>query len=88
MLDDAPISLDIAGWSEAAIGAGEPVYKKAYRDTVDAYYAVSLDQIRRLATAQEIKIRTTGADAKEFWPLFQIRKAKKDLAGFVTTVAQ
>jgi hypothetical protein len=88
LLDDQPLQLDLAGWTPAVIGAGEPIYKKFYESSVDAYYAVTLEQIQRLARADGIKVRTTGAEPKEFIPRFKTVQAKNDLAGFVRTVAE
>ncbi len=88
VLDDESLHLDFAGWTQAAIGAGEPVYKKFYRSSVDVYYPVTLEQIRKLASAESVKVRTQGAQPKEYKPLFQIARAKNDFVGFVRTVAE
>lgn len=88
LLDDQPLRLELAGWTQAAIGAGEPIYKKFYQSSVDAYYPVTLAQIQQLARADGVKVRTTAAEPKEFIPWFKAVQAKNDLAGFVSTVAQ
>ena len=68
VVGDDTLRLDVLGWTPAAIGASAPVYKKLFTTSVDAYYQVSLDQIRSLATADVLKLRTGGSPAKEFIP--------------------
>jgi hypothetical protein len=64
--DGEPLSLELAGWTPDAIGASEPIYLKPVASSVDAYYRVTADQIRLIATARDIRLRTSGAKAREF----------------------
>ena len=82
------IKLDVSGWTPAAIGAGEPVYKKLFHEAADAYYETGLDTIQALATADDLKLYTAGADATEFVLLYKQDTAKSDLAEFVQAVLQ
>ena len=82
------IKLDVSGWSPAAIGAGEPVYKKLFRESADAYYETGLDTIQALAATDDLKLYTTGTDATEFVLLYKQDTAKDDLAEFVQAVLQ
>lgn len=86
--DGEKFRLDVHGWTPAAIGAGEPVYKKPFATSVDAYYQVTLDHIQLLAEADVLKLRTTGSAPREFVPLFRQTTAKDDLAEFLRTVLQ
>ncbi len=80
--------LNVRGWTHAAIGSSEPVYKKLFRTSVDAYYEVTLEQIQLLTEVDAIRIRTTGPESKEFVSWYRQTKAKDDLAEFLRTVSQ
>jgi hypothetical protein len=66
--DGEPLPLDLAGWTPSAIGASAAPYVKPFATAADAYYPVTLDQIRFMAQAKELAIRTTGALAAEYRP--------------------
>ncbi len=68
-VDGEPFPLELAGWTLEAIGITEPVYVKPVASAADAYYHVTLDQIRRLATASRIDLRvgTARPVAYEMW---------------------
>lgn len=56
--DGEPLSLELAGWTFDSIGVSEPVYLKPVAGAADAYYRVTVDQIRLIATASDIVLRT------------------------------
>lgn len=60
-VDGEPFPLELAGWTLDAIGVTEPVYVKPVASAADAYYHVTLDQIRLLAAAQRIELRVGTA---------------------------
>ena len=80
--------LDVIGWTEKAIGAGEPIYEKLFRTTVDAYYEVSLQQNELLADVNGINFRTTGVTPKKYTPWYRAVAANEDLKEFYRTVTQ
>ena len=80
--------LDVRGWTPETIGASEPVYKKLYPNSDEAYYQVTLDQIQLLTEADVLELRTTGSASKNFVPWYKPAKAKDDLAAFLKTVLQ
>lgn len=82
------LTLDVHGWSPQAIGASEPVYKKLFSTSVDAYYRVTIDQIRLLAAAQEFELHTTGPAPRKFVPWYKQSMARDDLAEFLRVVEQ
>ena len=84
--DDDEFKLDVHGWTPGAIGTSEPVYKKLFRSSVDAYYQVTLEQIRLLTEADDIKLRTTASAPKEY--VLSYRPAEDDLAAFLRAVLQ
>lgn len=88
VVDGEKIELNVHGWTAAAIGASEPVYKKLYGSSVDAYYQVEVDHIRLLTDADSLELHTTGPAAKEFVPWLSPAKAKDEMAEFLNTVLQ
>ena len=68
-VDGEPFPLELAGWTLDAIGVTQPVYVKPVASAADAYYHVTLDQVRLLATAQQIDLRvgTARPVAYELW---------------------
>jgi hypothetical protein len=69
------IPLDVLGWTENAIGVSEPVYKKLFSTSVDAYYQVTLEQIQLLNEVDGIKLLTTGSEPREFVSWYRFFKA-------------
>ena len=57
-VDGEPFSLELEGWTPNTIGVSEAVYTKPVAGAAEAYYRVTADQIRRLATARDIELRT------------------------------
>lgn len=87
-VDGEKMPLDVRGWTQAAIGTSEPVYKKIFRTAIDAYYEVTLEQIKLLTEADEWQLLTTGSAPKEFVPWYKQTKAENDLAEFYRIVLQ
>lgn len=88
ILDGDTVPLDVLGWTHEAIGTSEPVYKKLFKTSVDAYYQVTLEQISLLTEADDIRLRTSDSAPKEFVPWYRQTTAKKDLAEFLRMVTQ
>lgn len=86
VVDGEPLLLDLAGWTPAAIGTSTPVYPKPYATSLDAYYRVTADQIRLIAQARELQLRTTGTYPLEFQMWDEQKAAKRDLIKFVRSV--
>lgn len=82
------ILLDVLGWTESAIGVSEPVYKKLFSTSLDAYYQVTLEQIQLLSEIDGIKLLTTGPEPREFVSWYRQDTARNDLAEFLQNVAQ
>jgi hypothetical protein len=81
--DGEPLTLDIAGWTPESIGASEPTYLKPVASAADAYYEVTIDQIRLIATARDIRIRVTGSSPREFELWDEQKSARASLAEFM-----
>ena len=54
--DGEPLQLELVGWTLESIGVSEPVYIKPVASAADAYYRVTIDQIRLIANAREIEL--------------------------------
>jgi len=82
------IRVDVRGWTHKSIGASEPVYKKLFPNSSDAYYQITLDQLQLLIEADALRFQTTGSASKEFVPWYAQANAKSDLAEFLRTVLE
>lgn len=82
-VDGEPLLLDLSGQTPDAIGVSEPVYLKPVASSMDAYYQVTADQIRLLAEAKDIRMRTTGSTPKEFGLWDDQKAAKAELEIFL-----
>ena len=86
MVGGEEFKLDVLGWTQEAIGASEPVYEKLFRDTKDAYYEVTLEQIQLLTDVDNIRFRTIAPAPREYASWYRSITAKNDLAEFLSTV--
>mgnify|MGYP001821201420 FL=1 len=83
--DGEPLPLEVAGWTIAAIGASEPVYLKPVASAADAYYAVTIDQIRLIAEAADVRIQAAGTRTRNYEPWDDQKAAKSALREFLKT---
>jgi len=81
--DGEPMPLELAGWKPSAIGASVPVYTKPVASAADAYYAVTIDQIRFMAEARDLSLRTTGSSPREYLLWGGQRDARNRLREFL-----
>ena len=84
--DGEPLLLDIAGWTPEAIETSAPVYPKPVASSLDAYYRVTADQIRVIAEASDLLLRTTGPSPREFGLWGEQQSAKNDMNEFLDSV--
>ena len=81
--DGEPLTLELAGWTPASIGASEPTYLKPVAATADAYYEVTADQIRLIADARDIRVQATGSSPREFLLWDEQISARNSLTEFL-----
>lgn len=81
--DGEPLPLEVAGWTVSAVGASEPVYLKPVASAADAYYAISVDQIRLIAEAADVRIQATGSRTISYEPWDDQRAAKAAMLEFL-----
>jgi hypothetical protein len=65
-VDGEPLPLEVSGWTPSAIGASQPVYAQPVASAIDAYYEVTVDQIRFIAEANDLSLRTSGFRSLSF----------------------
>jgi hypothetical protein len=61
-----PLPLEFAGWTLESIGVTEPLYVKPVASAADAYYRVTIDQIRLIAEADDIQLRAGTAKPRAY----------------------
>ena len=83
--DGEPLPLDVAGWTPDAIGASEPVYLKPVASAADAYYEVTIDQLRLIAEAKDVRLQSTGSSSVYYEPWNEQSSAKAGLIEFLHT---
>jgi len=81
--DGEPLNLELAGWSPETIGTSEHVYVRPVADAIDAYYQVTADQIRLIAAATDIRLRTTGTPPRTYELWDDQQSAHRSLDEFV-----
>ena len=84
--DGEPLVLELSGWTPDAIGTSESTYLKPVASSTDAYYQVTVDQIRLIAEAVDIRLRTSGSAPKEFELWDDQAAARNQLAAFLERV--
>ena len=66
--DGNPVTLKLTGASTRAIGASEPVYRKPVGWAIEAYYDVTLDQLRTIAQATDLRVQYSSTrEMFELW---------------------
>lgn len=83
LADGEPLQLKITGWTVDAIGASEPVYSKPVASAADAYYELTLDQLRPLADAERLRLHIGGDTRDMFEPWDDQRRGKAALLEFI-----
>ena len=64
--DGEPLQLELVGWTLESIGVSEPVYIKPVASAADAYYRVTIDQIRLIANAREIELHAGASPTRVY----------------------
>ena len=66
--DGEPLSLQLAGTTLGSIGVSEPVYVKPTASATDAFYAVTIDQIRVVAESRDLELRVGSFKPAQYIP--------------------
>lgn len=81
--DGEPMPLDAGGWTAGDIGMSESVYSRPVASAIDAYYPVTLDQVRLLSESRDVLLRTGGSDGRSYVPWDSQRQALTAMRRFV-----
>lgn len=81
--DGEPLPLEVSGWTPEAIGASEPVYLKPVASAADAYYEVTVDQLRLIADSEDVRLQSTGSRPIMYEPWNGQTSAKVGLVEFL-----
>lgn len=81
--DGEPLTLDVSGWTPSTISASEPVYLQPVASALDAYYEVTVDQLRLIAEADDLSLLTTGFRSQSFELWDEQVGARQDFKRFV-----
>ena len=81
--DGEPLLLDISGWTPGAIGASEPVHIKPVASAADAYYEVTVDQLRLIAEARSIRLQPIESRGVTYEPWDDLASARAGLVEFL-----
>jgi hypothetical protein len=65
-VDGEPFKLDAEVWSGNPIGISQSPYIKPVSTAAEAYYPVTIDQIRLIAEASSLRLRTSGTDSGSY----------------------
>jgi hypothetical protein len=82
-VDGEPLTLDVSGWTPDTIGASAPVYMQPVASALDAYYEVTVDQLRVIAEGDDLSILTTGFRSHSFELWDEQIAARADFRRFV-----
>ena len=84
--DGEPMLLNLAGWTPGAVGATRSFYSKPVSSAQEAYYEVSIDQIRMLGEATEIRVQTTGESSESYEMWEKSESATRGFREFLSAV--
>ena len=83
-----PLTLDLAGRTPSAIGASESVYIRPAASAIDAYYEVTIDQIRLMADASDIRVSTGPSQSDNYETWDDQKSALESMRAFLEHVAR
>jgi len=81
--DGNPLPLEITGWTPESFGGSEPVFVKPVASAIDAYYAVTVDQLRLLAAAQDLRLQPASAERAAYEPWDAQTRARESLRALI-----
>ena len=85
--DAEPLTFELSGWTPDAIGIGDPIYLKSVASAASAYYEVTIDQIRLIASAKDITVSTGPSRSDSYKTWDDQVSARENLRAFIDFVA-
>jgi hypothetical protein len=84
--DGEPLRLELEGWTLSSIGVSQPVYNKPTATAAEAYYPVTIDQIRFIAESKDLRLLTGGPRADSYEPWDNLQQGLSGMREFVRYV--
>jgi hypothetical protein len=85
-VDGEPLQLTASGWAPSAIGASESVYVRPQAAAGEAYYEVTIDQLRFIAEASDVRLQTSGPGSVSYEPWESQRSGRDSMQAFVSRI--
>jgi hypothetical protein len=85
-IDGEPLLLTLSGWTPGSIDLSANVYEKASASTIEAYFEITLDQLRRLSEATDFRLLVNDSDARYYELWDQPASVRADLRRFYSTI--
>ncbi len=85
-LDGEPLALKLTAMNEESIGASERMFDRPVASSLDAYYEVTRDQLRVLANATVIHLRTSGSRPRTYEPWRDQQQARESFNAFLGAI--
>ena len=85
-VDGEPLQLTAAGWAPSAIGASESAYVRPQATAGEAYYEVTIDQLRFIAEASDVRLQISGPAPRSYEPWEGQRSGRDSMQAFVQYV--
>ena len=81
--DGEPLQLELSGRTPSTIGASESIYVPPSPSPTDGYYEVTADQLRFISQASDIRLQTSGANARSYEPWNGQQAGQRSMQAFV-----
>jgi hypothetical protein len=81
--DGEPLQLELTGWTLASVGISRPAFNRPTASAIDAYYSVTLDQIRLIAEAHDVRLHTGEASSDSYEPWDNLSQGLSGMREFV-----
>ncbi len=81
--DGEPLRLELKGWSSDSIGVSTSIYPPPTASAANAYYPVTLDQIRLISQARDVRLHTSGNGTATFEPWDNQSSAQSSFRAFM-----
>jgi len=85
-VDGEPFELELVGWTVDSIGASEPIYSRPVSTAAEAFYLINVDQVRLIAHASDLRLRTSGAQPESYELWDSQLSAKRSFESFLRSV--
>jgi hypothetical protein len=86
-VDGEPLQLSASGWAPSAIGASESAYVRPQAAAGEAYYEVTIDQLRFITEATDVRLQISGPVSRSYEPWEGQKSGRDSMQAFMQYVA-